>query len=132
MKAFDVSRAARTLEERDRLHEERLDTLFEEAWADFAVITTMIVEGYSPERLYQWGSLLHREWFREYSDIDIGIEGVLHTEAVFELCGKAWDLTRFPVDVLELSKIDHARADLLRVKGRLVYDRKTGYFRPQR
>lgn len=54
------------------------------ALGDLEFFLKMIVECYGPHRVYQWGALLHPERFRDYSDIDIGVEGTMSPEAYFQ------------------------------------------------
>jgi len=58
------------------------------ALVDFESFLKMIVECYGPHRVYQWGALLHPERFRDYSDIDIGVEGTMSPEAYGMICDK--------------------------------------------
>jgi len=65
------------------------DRLFEQANTDFEVIKRMVIERYQPQWIYQWGSLWDRSLFREYSDIDIVVEGVEDPETFFKMYGDA-------------------------------------------
>jgi predicted nucleotidyltransferase len=89
---------------------------------DFESILKMIVERYNPLRVYQWGSLLRPEKFRDYSDIDIAVEGVISADAYFEMLGKAQAMTVFPVDIVQLEKIEPEFAESIRTEGKLVYE----------
>jgi predicted nucleotidyltransferase len=93
------------------------------AFRDFESILKMIVREYHPERVYQWGSLLRPEQFRDYSDIDIALEGVIAPDAYFEMLGKAQAMTRFPVDIVQLEKIEPEYAEGIRKGGKVVYER---------
>ena len=91
---------------------------------DFAAILEMIVQYYRPEKVYQWGSLLRPEQFRDYSDIDIAVEGAMLPEAYFEMLGKAQAMTDFPVDIVQLEKIEPEFSESIRAGGRVVYERE--------
>ena len=93
------------------------------AFRDFESILKMIVGEYHPEKVYQWGSLLRPEQFRDYSDIDIALEGVIAPDAYFEMLGKAQAMTRFPVDIVQLEKIGPEYAEGIRKEGKVVYER---------
>ena len=72
----------------------------------------MLVRDYQPKRIYQWGSLLHPQHFQEISDIDIAVEGLTDPMDGLHALDDACQLTRFPVDLVELERMD---ALLLRV-----------------
>jgi predicted nucleotidyltransferase len=93
------------------------------AVGDFESILKMIVASYCPERVYQWGSLLRPERFRDYSDIDIAVEGSMSPDAYFEMLGKAQTMTEFPVDIVQLDKIEPEFSESIRQQGRVVYER---------
>jgi len=97
--------------------------LHAKAVSDFQSILKMIVETYAPERVYQWGSLLRPEQFRDYSDIDIAVEGAMTAQAYFELLGKAQAMTDFPVDIVQLEKIEPEFSESIRKEGKVVYER---------
>ncbi len=67
--------------------------------------------------------MLERSRFSEISDIDVAVEGLPGPEAYFDLLGKVAELTRFPMDLLELEKLDASDARSIRERGRLVYER---------
>ncbi|OGJ87537.1 MAG: hypothetical protein A2487_16675 [Candidatus Raymondbacteria bacterium RifOxyC12_full_50_8] len=96
--------------------------LFLQAANDAAAIIRLIIEKYSPRRIYQWGSLLNPGAFRDYSDIDIAVEGLPTPTAILSILRDAGNLTRFSLDLVELEKIDPLHAESIRRKGRLVYE----------
>jgi len=98
--------------------------LQEQAAADANAIISMITGQYQPRRVFQWGSLLRPGAFKPYSDIDIAIEGVTDAERFFALLGDAQDLTRFPLDIVQLEKIAPEYAADIRQHGKLVYERE--------
>lgn len=82
----------------------------------------MIIGKYRPRRIVQWGSLLHSEHFDEHSDIDIATEGILDAETWFALLGDAMELTRFPLDIVQLEKIEPEFAAQILRKGNVVHE----------
>ena len=94
------------------------------AVGDFESILKMIVASYHPKKVYQWGSLLRPEQFRDYSDIDIAVEGAMSPEAYFEMLGKAQAMTDFPVDIVQLEKIEPEFSESIRAQGKVVYERE--------
>ena len=82
----------------------------------------MIVDRYSPNRIYQWGSLLDRRLFRDYSDIDIAVEGIDDAETFFQMFGDAEKLTDFPLDLLDINRIEPEFAEIIKRKGKIVYE----------
>lgn len=123
MKEFDIQKAREFIrlkrEKTLQLNRER----FQKAWKDFDNILALIIEKYNPKRIYQWGSLLNEKHFSEISDIDIAIEGIESPEQYFKMFGEADQLTDFPLDLVEIEKIDPLHAESIRKKGRVVYER---------
>lgn len=94
------------------------------AQQDAERIIRMIRETYHPTRILQWGSVLHGELFREYSDIDIATEGITDPERYFALLAEAESMTTFPVDIAQLERIEPEFRGLLLQKGKIVYERE--------
>ena len=105
----------------------RNHALWQQACQDAGKIRAMIIAGYSPKAIYQWGSVLDGASFSEISDIDIAVEGVSSTEAFFDLIGKAEGLTDFPVDIVEIERVEPEYARLIKTHGRCVYRKETGH-----
>jgi len=82
----------------------------------------MIIRSFKPIRVYQWGSLLNPMNFREYSDIDLAVEGILSAESYFQMVGSAQEMTRFPVDIVQMEKILPEFAERIRREGKTVYE----------
>ncbi|MFH0918798.1 MAG: nucleotidyltransferase domain-containing protein [Fibrobacterota bacterium] len=97
----------------------------EHAIKDADAIIQMIARNYRPNKIWQWGSLLHHENFSEISDIDIALEGEMSPETFFQLLNKADAMTPFNVDIVQLETIDALHACSIRDDGRLVYSRET-------
>ena len=95
---------------------------WEVAAQDAQKIIAMIQEEFCPRAIYQWGSVMHKENFREYSDIDIAVEGLAQVDAIFKIARKADTLTTFPVHIVELEKIEPQYAELIRRKGKKIYE----------
>lgn len=98
--------------------------LQKQAVADAKSIISMITGQFQPRRVYQWGSLLRPGGFKPYSDIDIALEGVTDAERFFALLGEAQNLTRFPLDIVQLEKIAPEYAADIRQHGKLIYERE--------
>ena len=116
----DIRRFARRRGE--RLRAERMQ-LYSEATRDAQAIIDMIVERFRPTRIVQWGSLLAPQRFREYSDIDIAVEGVREPERYSALLEAAEKLTRFPIDIVQLEAVEPEYRELMLERGRTVYER---------
>lgn len=120
---FDVQKA-RFFQEQKEL--ERRGSNYERlrvARQDFGRIVAMLVEKYHPVKIYQWGSLLSEEDFCEISDVDIAVEGEFSAELFFDMLGDAEAMTSFPLDLVDMSKIEPEFAEIIRMKGRVVYER---------
>lgn len=121
--SFDME-AARAFQQKKR--EKRkllLDQKYQVAQADFQRIVRLIIEKYQPRRIYQWGSLLHKENFSEISDIDIAIEGLNSAEKFFQLLDEAGELTSFPIDIVEVEHIHELQREMIKKTGRLIYEK---------
>jgi predicted nucleotidyltransferase len=123
MEAFDIAGARESLRIRkSELLKER-ERLFYRASGDCSAIIKMIIEVFNPKRIYGWGSLLDKKMFTDYSDIDIALEGMGSIEDLFELERMAESMTDFPLDIVELEKINPLHADSIRAKGKVLYER---------
>lgn len=121
--AVDPRDTRRFFDERARVREASLDERFAATTQAARAIIEMIARDYNPVRIWQWGSLLDRSRFSEISDIDIAVEGLPTVEAFFDLYGKALALTDFPLDLVELERIERIHADSIRQRGKLAYER---------
>ena len=121
-KEFDVAAARETLRRRREERCRKLERLETDAATDAAAIIRMLIERYRPRRIYQWGSLTRAGAFREWSDIDIALEGLEDPLDGLRAMDDAAQLTRFPVDLVELERIDPRHAADIRDRGVLVYE----------
>ncbi len=119
---FDITAARRTFAQRSIHRSQQRQDRARQAQADFIRIKDMLVRDYHPKRIYQWGSLLCPEQFQEISDIDIAVEGWTDPMTGLHALDDACQLTRFPVDLVELERIHPAHAETIRKQGRLVYE----------
>lgn len=119
---FDIDAARRNLAKTTREYRDRNRDLHARACRDFEAIVKMIVSKYAPVRIWQWGSLLDESGFTDHSDIDIGLEGITNAEDFFALYGDAMELTSFPLDIVQLEKIEPEFNEIIRAKGRIVYE----------
>ena len=111
------------LDRRARADRERRRALAVEAEADAGRIVRMLIDDYAPSRIYRWGSLLQPECFREWSDIDVAVEGLHDPLAGLHALDDACKLTHFPVDLVELERIHPLHAETIRKSGVLVHER---------
>lgn len=113
----------RFLERKVAARDARNASLHAQACADFNAIAEMIVREARPQRIVQWGSLLRPERFRPYSDIDLAVEGVTDPALFSRLLGRAERMTRFPVDIVQLERIEPEFRESIEANGRVVYER---------
>ena len=123
MEPFDIAGARENLKKRRAEVTAEREKLFYKASDDCTSIIKMIIERFNPVRIYQWGSLLDKKMFTDYSDIDIALEGIGPIEDMIELEKIAESMTEFPLDIVELGKINPAHADSIRSKGIIAYER---------
>ncbi len=121
---FSIEKARSFLKQKQQARQDHLSQLHARAVADCSAIVRMIVQRYNPIRIYQWGSLLRPELFREYSDIDLAVEGVREPEQFFRMFGDAERMTGFPLDLLDIEKIEPEFAEIIKMKGIVVYERE--------
>jgi len=119
---LNIKKVKENLYKREQIKKEARLKRFDAAISDFNAIIQMIINQYSPKKIVQWGSLLHAEQFDENSDIDIAIEGILDAAKYFALLGDAMKLTRFPLDIIQLEKIEPEFAELILLKGKIIYE----------
>ena len=117
----DPAQTVAFLRRREADRQRGLDERFQTAWSEFHQIVEMIAGEFAPRRIWQWGSLLHRSRFSERSDIDIALEGLGSAERLFQVYARAEELTTFPLDIVELERIEPEYAHLIRTTGRLVH-----------
>jgi predicted nucleotidyltransferase len=58
------------------------------------------------------------------SDIDIALEGVASADEYFQIYGEAMKLTDFPLDIIEIERIEPEFREMIVQQGRLVHERK--------
>jgi len=97
---------------------------FEQAWCDFDKIVEMIIKKYNPKRIWQWGSLLDQFFFSNISDIDIAVEGIKDWETFSAMLGDAWEMTDFPLDLVDIGDLTPIYRKYIIKDGKLVYERK--------
>ena len=120
--AVDSAAAARWVVRRRERRRERLRHRLLSAQRDAARIISVIAEEYRPRRIYQWGSLVHTDRFREISDIDIAIEGLECDERVLaSIRSQAELMTDLPVDLVVMERLEPGRANLIRRFGTIAW-----------
>jgi len=127
MNPFDIKKAKLFLLEKEQKRNEALEKKYCEATNDFDRIVDHIIKHYKPAKIYQWGSLLNKNNFSEISDIDIAIEGIVSVEELFKIYGDIMDMSDFPIDIVQMEKIEPEFAELIREKGKVIYERTNKY-----
>ena len=110
--------------EKEKKRQQKLDKRFRQAWQDFETIVSYLIKQYRPSKIIQWGSLLDRNLFSEFSDIDIAIEGIISAEIMFQIYGDILKLSDFSVDIVQLEKIAPEFAEIIKEKGKVIYECK--------
>ena len=121
---FDIQKAREFIQKKRANILREKHQRFEKAWHDFDNIVALLIKRYDLKEIYQWGSLLDRKYFSEISDIDIAVEGVKSAEQYFQMIGEAMELTDFPLDLVDIEKVDPVYTEGIRKRGRLIYERK--------
>jgi predicted nucleotidyltransferase len=120
---IDINKARENLKRKEQERMQRCEQRRVEADRDARAIIDMITEKYRPRRIFQWGSLVHTNRFNERSDIDIAIEGITDAQTWFALVGDAMQLTRLPLDIVQIEKIEPEFAEAIINGGKLVHER---------
>lgn len=94
-----------------------------QAKADAEAIIAHIANHYQPTRIWQWGSVLNPRNFTEISDIDIGLEGITDPSTFSAILGEAEEMTSFPLHIVQIDRLMPEFADIIRMKGKIVYVR---------
>ncbi|MEX0980707.1 MAG: hypothetical protein WD577_03985 [Bacteroidales bacterium] len=118
---FDIDAARKFQRNKLKRQQEALDERFERATRDFDAICQMIIRDFQPIAIYQWGSLLDRKKFSDISDIDIAVEGITDAQDYFTLLRRADEMTKFPVDIVQLEKIHPLHSEMIIKKGVKIY-----------
>ena len=124
MGMVDISQCRLALRQRQEARRQGHLLLWERAQADAGRLVGHIAQHYRPQRIIQWGSVLEPDRFGPRSDIDIAVEGDFDAETWFRLLGELWSMTTFPVDLVDLRRIEPEFADIIRMKGKVVYERR--------
>lgn len=120
--AVDSAAAARWIAARQARRVEALRRRLRSAQRDAARIIAAIAAEYRPQRIYQWGSLVHTERFTEISDIDIAVEGIGCDEHLLSaIRSRADAMTDLHVDLVVMERLDPGRADLIRRFGAVAW-----------
>lgn len=121
--SIDLDAVRAYLRNKEDKRQKELHTRWIAARNDFEKIISAIIKEHNPDRIYQWGSLLDFSRFSEISDIDIALEGLSGPEEYFAILGTAMQLTGFPLDIIELDKLDPDTASHIKAQGKLIYER---------
>ena len=89
-----------------------LDALVAKLEQDYCVLAAVL-----------YGSLARGEAW-EKSDIDIALQGLPSAKVYFDLFGDAMDMTTFPLDIVEIEKIEPEYRESIIENGKLIYERK--------
>ena len=124
--AVDSAATARWIAARRARRIEALRRRLRSAQEDAARIIAAIVAEYRPQRIYQWGSLVHTERFTEISDIDIAVEGIFEGTGCDEqllatIRSRAEAMTDLHVDLVAMERLEPGRADLIRRFGTVAW-----------
>lgn len=112
----------RFVEQKLQRQKRRWLELHRQAAGDSERIIRFLVEKYRPKRIIQWGSLLKPEQFRDYSDIDLALEGIPDAETFFQLTAEIEKLTSFPLDVVQWEHLQPEFREVILRKGKVVYE----------
>lgn len=105
--------------------EEKIVKLFEEAKDAAKKAAEILVEKFGAEQVYLIGSLIDKDDFTEYSDVDIAVSG-MKIEKYFKALSYIWGL--FPkgveVDLIPIEDTDEYLRTKILTEGIILYDKK--------
>ena len=83
----------------------------------------MLIEQYGARRVWLFGSLAHRRFVHDRSDIDLAVEG-LPPEDYFPALVAIWNLLPpgFELDLVPLEDAKPSLVDIVRKGGELLYE----------
>lgn len=93
-------------QKRKKIEEENLNKRYEEAMSKTWLAASAIKQKYN-FKAFLFGSLLHKDKFKEHSDIDIAVAELARGTNFWQLYSEVMDILRpFDFDLIELEKID--------------------------
>ena len=98
--------------------------LWQKAKDEAELIINNIINVIDPREIWQWGSVIQKEKFRDYSDIDIALVGLNDFQELFKAQKIAMNIASFPVDIVEMDKLDEYFQKAIKRRGRKVYERR--------
>lgn len=122
MNTVEIQKAAKRFVAKEKLRSSLDLKRWEEADRDARKILDQCIRS-RPKRIFQWGSVLYPERFREWSDIDFALEGLEDPGTIFRLQAECEAMTRFPVHLVEIERIEPEYAESIRENGRIIYER---------
>lgn len=122
MNVIEIREAAKRFVAKEKRRRSLDRKRWEEADRDARKILDHCIRSH-PARIFQWGSVLHPDRFREWSDIDFALEGLEDPGTIFRLQAECEAMTRFPVHLVEMERIEPEYAESIRENGRVVYER---------
>jgi predicted nucleotidyltransferase len=122
MRSLNIKKVRAFLAAKEKKENAALARRFLKAKMDQSRIIKMIIKKYQPTRIFVWGSLLDKRNFNSNSDIDIAVAGITDAEKFFAMLGDAMELSNFSLDIVQIEKIEPEFADIIRMKGKIVYD----------
>lgn len=88
----------------------------------------ILVERYGAQRVWLFGSLLHRRFVHSELDVDLAVEG-LPPDQYFPALATLWSLSvdpeapfTFTLDLVPLEDAQPSLVDLIRMEGELLYE----------
>jgi predicted nucleotidyltransferase len=98
--------------------------MWQKAYAEAELIIERIIREINPREIWQWGSIVQKEKFRDYSDIDIGLCGLGGFEELSKAQKIAMEIATFPIDLVELDKLEDNFQIAIKRRGKKVYERR--------
>lgn len=103
--------------QREKEKKEKLIERFYRAWELVKKISEILHEKYQAKEVLIFGSLTERDYFNEWSDIDIAVSGIpdeLYLKAVSEVLDMSED---FEVDIVDLKDCSESLRRIIIEKG---------------
>lgn len=120
-----VKSAAQYFLNRDKKREEKNRKRHGLAVRQLDKAVAVIIDRFSPVRIWTWGSILREERFNEMSDIDLAVEGITDFRVWSELEKTALSFFDMPLDLVRWEDLLPEHRESIQARGKIIYEKHT-------
>ncbi len=97
--------------------EQEVDKRYEEAWKEIGKLAGVLREKYKAEKVIVFGSLIDKERFHKYSDIDLAVKGI-PDDKFYKAYGEITGLSNdFHVDLVDINDCKESLFEVIKKEG---------------